>query len=134
MMYILDTNVIADLIHLNAQVRANLAAARQANADIMMTRPVYYEVVRGLVKQQATRKLRIFRQDLLPLMKQEPLQDEDWEQAAHFWAAAVSKGRQLSDIDLLLAAMAHRRGATLISSDTDFDTLPIQRQDWRLAT
>jgi predicted nucleic acid-binding protein len=53
-------------------------------------------------------------------------------QAAHYWSNAVSIGKQLSDMDFLIAALAHRLNAVIVSADTDFDALPVKREDWRL--
>jgi predicted nucleic acid-binding protein len=43
----------------------------------------------------------------------------------------TTKGRQFSDMDLLIAAIAKRLDAILVSSDSDFDALPVTREDWR---
>ncbi len=59
------------------------------------------------------------------------MEDADWERAAQFWADSKSKGRQLSDIDILIAAIAHRIDAIIVSSDADFDALPVKRENWR---
>jgi len=59
------------------------------------------------------------------------LEDEDWERAAHLWADAANRGRALSDVDLLVAVVALRLGAVVVSADDDFDTLPVQRENWR---
>ncbi len=93
---------------------------------------VYYEILRGLLWRGATVKLRYFRQTIMPLFERLSLVDTDWEQAAQFWAEARRKGKQLGDPDLLLAALAMRYNAVLVSSDADFDTLPVQREDWRV--
>lgn len=55
----------------------------------------------------------------------------DWRQAAHFWAEARNAGKQLSDVDLLIAALAYRLNATLVTSDNDFEALPVQHENWR---
>lgn len=73
----------------------------------------------------------MFEQELMPLMSIMLLEVEYWLQGARFWAESVSRGRQLSDVDLLLAALVFRRGAVLVSNDADFDNLPVHRVDWR---
>jgi predicted nucleic acid-binding protein len=62
-----------------------------------------------------------------PRMMWAPLIDADWEQTAHFWDDATVRGRQFSDIDLLVAAMAARLGGMIVSGDDDFDALPPPR-------
>lgn len=51
-------------------------------------------------------------------------------QAARFWADTRSKGYQLFGIDLLIAALAQCFDLTIVSSDKNFDRLPIRRDEW----
>ena len=60
-----------------------------------------------------------------------PLIDADWRQASQYWAEARRAGKQLSDVDLFLAAVAARLDAVIVSSDEDFDALPVKRENWR---
>ncbi|MCD4685179.1 MAG: PIN domain-containing protein [Anaerolineae bacterium] len=94
--------------------------------------PVYYEVLRGLIKTSATRKRRIFEEQFAPQLLFMPLTDADWRQAARFWANTSNAGRQLADADLLVAAIAHRVGGVVVTADDDFDALPVQRANWRV--
>jgi len=57
--------------------------------------------------------------------------EDDWRQAAEFWAETVSKGLQLADIDLLIAAVATRLDGVIVSADDDFDALSTARRNWR---
>jgi predicted nucleic acid-binding protein len=98
---------------------------------VALTPPTYYEVLRGLTWKKAHKKLIALRTRFVPRFDWIPLQDEDWIQAALFWSDAVSAGRQLSDMDFLLAALAHRLDAIIVSSDAVFDALPVKRDDWR---
>jgi predicted nucleic acid-binding protein len=132
-LYLLDNNVISDLIMRSPAVRSHVAAHLAAGDSLGLCYPIYYELLRGLFWRNATSKLAVFNSRLLPLLTWVPLEDTDWEQAAHFWADATRKGRQLADPDLLLAALAYRLGAVLVSSDRDFEVLPILREDWRQA-
>jgi predicted nucleic acid-binding protein len=74
----------------------------------------------------------VLREKIIPLLDYIPLDDEDWLQAARLWADTRRQGRQLSDVDVLVAAVAFRRSAIIVSSDTDFDSLPVRREDWRI--
>lgn len=60
--------------------------------------------------------------------------EQDWLEAAQLWANADKMGKRLSDIDVLIAALVSRLKAILVSADTDFDALPVKREDWRVAT
>jgi len=87
--------------------------------------------MRGFLKAKATRKRKTFEDDLMPLLEWVTLIDADWQQAAVWWAETRSQGKQLSDVDLLIAALTKRLDATLITSDEDFAALSIKRETWR---
>jgi predicted nucleic acid-binding protein len=60
-----------------------------------------------------------------------PVQLVDWRVAAKLWSDARRRGRQLSDIDVLLAAMTLRLNGILITDDGDFAYLPLARtENW----
>jgi predicted nucleic acid-binding protein len=131
--YILDTNVIADCMNEHDPAAQRFYAAVQAGHRVCLCQPVYYEVMRGLLKVNATRKLRTFETTILPLLERLALTDADWRQAAQFWADATNAGKQMSDADLLVAAIATRVSGIVVSADADFDALPIRRENWRKA-
>jgi predicted nucleic acid-binding protein len=129
--YILDTNAVADYINEFVPTITRIKQAIREDHLLILCQPVRYEVMRGLLKVGATRKQEIFEQEFTPRLMWIPLVDADWEQAARFWADATSRGRQFSDIDLLVAAVASRLEGVIVSSDADFDALAISREDWR---
>ncbi len=129
--YILDTNILADCINERLDVQERLYVARQKTEWIYICQPVHFEIMRGLLRINATRKKAVLEQKLMPLLVWLRLTDSDWQQAARFWADVTSRGRQLSDVDLLIAALADRLDAIIVSSDSDFDVLPIKRENWR---
>jgi predicted nucleic acid-binding protein len=132
-LYLLDTNAVSDLMILHPVVRPRARQQRRQGATLGLCHPVYYEILRGLYWRQATAKLAAFNQHILPLLTWVNIIDHDWEQAARFWSDTRSKGRQLGDPDLLLAALAYPTDGIVVSSDTDFDALPITREDWRVS-
>ena len=132
--YILDTNAVSDYINDLYGVRNLIRLALDDGDELFLCQPVHFEALRGLIRANATRKQMDFEQELVPLLVWLPLIDGDWQQAARFWADTTIKGRQLSDVDLLVAALAIRLDATIISSDIDFDVLPVKRENWRRPT
>jgi predicted nucleic acid-binding protein len=129
MIYVLDTNVISDAMHNQTAVRTHIHANQAAT--IYLCAPVDYEIRRGLLRKRATAQLRLYENIVRPQFQWQPLTDDDWHQTAQLWANSVSKGRQLSDIDLLVAAIALRLDATIVTADDDFDALPVKRVNWR---
>lgn len=130
--YVLDTNVIADRMKAREPVSQRLTVAVQTGHRVCLCQPVYYEVMRGLLKTNATRKLHLFQTTIVPLLTWVSLTDDDWRQAAQFWANAVNAGKQLADTDLLIAAIAKRVDGVVVTDDGDFDALPIRRENWRV--
>jgi predicted nucleic acid-binding protein len=76
--------------------------------------------------------LRIYEQRIRSKFEWVPTSEADWLIAAQFWADTVTKGKQLSDVDLLVAAVATRLDGIIVSADDDFNTLPIGRENWRI--
>jgi tRNA(fMet)-specific endonuclease VapC len=130
--YLLDTNAIADYINNVTSVRERIYAARQNQDHFYLCQPVYYEVLRGLLRTNANRKLTIFEGEFRPLLLWLPLVDADWRQAAQNWADTSKAGKQLSEVDLLIAALAIRLEVVIISAGNDFDALRVKRENWRV--
>lgn len=131
MIYILDTNAISDYIQ---QFEPTSTRIRQAIRDghvLYLCQPIEYEVLRGLIKAGAERKRRVFQESFALQLTALSLIDEDWQQAAQFWAEASQAGKQLSDVDLLIAALGYRLNAVIVTRDDDFNVLSIQRENWR---
>ena len=129
--YILDTNAIADYINQFEPTLSNIRQSLLDGHELYLCQPVHYEVLRGLMKANATQKRRIFEVLFAPQLIALALTDTDWQQAAQFWSDARKVGRQLSDIDLLVAALSKRLDSVIVSNDDDFDVLPIRRENWR---
>lgn len=129
--YILDTNAVADYIN---QFEPTTGRIKQAILDgyvLILCEPVIYEVLCGLIKTQAEQKRRVFEEQFAPQLIEMPLTKADWLQAAQFWGDTTRTGKQLVDIDLLVAAVAVRVNGVIISADSDFDVLPVKRENWR---
>jgi predicted nucleic acid-binding protein len=129
--YILDTNAVADYINQFEPTRTRIRQALRDRETLYLCPPVEYEVLRGLIRTNAPHKRKAFEQTFAPQLTPLPLIADDWKQAAQFWAAMRKRGRQISDVDVLLAALANRLDATIVSDDSDFDALPVQRENWR---
>lgn len=133
MIYLLDTNVISDFLKKHPVVTASIMQGLANRDRLLVPQPAHYELIRSLMRHNATVQLSRLNNEILPQMEWITLTDADWLQAAQFWADAVSRGKQLADIDLLLAALTQRLDATLVTADDDFDILPIQRANWRVS-
>jgi predicted nucleic acid-binding protein len=121
--YILDTNAITDRINEVQSVKQEFNNAIIGGHRLYLCPPIYYEVMRGLdfAGQQA------FEQGFVPALEWVELVAEDWKQAAAYW----SSGQHLSDVNLLLAALACRLNGVVVSADEGFNALPVKRDNWR---
>jgi predicted nucleic acid-binding protein len=129
--YVLDTNVISDLVAPlpRPSVLAKLALVQ--HDTLCLCEAVEYEVRRGYLKTNATSKIKTFEERVKTQLKLTPLIEADWRQAAQLWADATNHGHVLSDVDLLVAAIAIRLDGIVVSADNDFDVLPVKRENWR---
>ena len=133
MIYVLDTNVVSGLSRNVSIVVANHDQKLQQGHSLVLCSPVYYESLRGLLKKNATSQIAGLNA-LKAALDWQPLVEQDWLAAAQLWANADKMGKRLSDIDVLIAALVTRLSAVLVSADTDFDALPIKRENWREIT
>jgi predicted nucleic acid-binding protein len=81
--------------------------------------------------KNASAKLQVL-DTLRQLLTWAELTDADWAQAARWWVETQSQGKQLADMDLLIAALTQRLDAVLVSADNDFDALAVPRVNWRI--
>ena len=63
---ILDTSVISDALKRNEPVRSRLWRSVVEENTVCLCQPVYYEVLRGLVKTNATSKLSVPQNEVRP--------------------------------------------------------------------
>jgi predicted nucleic acid-binding protein len=129
--YVMDTNIVSDLAAPipKPEVLANFAKHRQDT--LCLCEAVDYEIRRGYLKSSATSKLKAYENKVKRQFQWVAVTDDDWKQAAQFWADMANRGRAFSDVDLLVAAVAKRLGGIIVSADADYDALPVTREDWR---
>ena len=98
-----------------------LRDAIQAEMPLGWTEPILYELTAGA---RSPRRGEALRALLLrgPLLAVGGLQD--WEDAAHLYRSARTKGLTIrSSMDCLIAVVALRTGSQLLAVDRDFDAL-----------
>jgi len=121
-----------DILRKRDVVRRRFQYAVLNGDSLCLTWPIYYEIRRGLIHKAAEGQAQRFEGVILPIVRFFSILDSDWERAAQLWAALQRAGRTLSDIDILIATVALRTGATLVSADADFRAVPdLRHADWR---
>ncbi len=60
--YLLDTNIVSASLKQNAKINLKLQEVSRLEIDIFISGITYYEIQRGLLSNNATKKLALFQQ------------------------------------------------------------------------
>ena len=117
MKYLLDSNVVIDILRNKVDVitRYNIAAIR--NNEFFTCPVVYYEVVRGF-RGEATKKLSKFL-DMCQRWKMLPLDMKAIEQAINIYLR-LPRGITIEDNDIYIAAIAMANDCTLVTANYSY--------------
>ena len=131
MIYALDSNIISYLIRNDNTVRERYFDAISGGSRCVIPLMVYYEVRRGLLANDAHKRMRLF-ESLCADLGVDNLTVTDMNTAAEIYAARKQDGLPIDDADLLIAAQSITRGYTLVTHNTrhfeDIGGLAIE--DW----
>lgn len=130
----LDTNIVIAAINRNVpQIRARLLRTLVDGTIVGIPSVVLYEMWYGIKKSarrdQNTANLSAFLMlDITPW----PFEAEDAEEAGDIRAALERAGTPIGPYDILIAAQARRRGATLVTANArEFARVPgLKTEDW----
>ena len=116
MTYLLDSNVLTQLLRRNAQVVERYRSTLRRGELVYLSAVVYYEVKRGLLHVGATTQLRRLDEDFKAVLRWGTVSDATWDKAAELWAECRRQGRPHDDDgDLLIAAQAIALGAVVVT-------------------
>ena len=132
MPYLLDTNVITQLLKRTPHVVDRYRTALEQGEAIYLRAVVYYEVKRGLLHVGAASQLRQLDEHFRNVLQWLPVSDAAWDTAASLWAECRRQGRPHDDDgDLLIAAQANALGAVVVTRNIrDFSTLQVAVETW----
>ena len=131
--YLLDTNVISLILRRDRVVERKTEQVLAANALVVLSPVVFYEIERGLLKRDA-KKQKEFFENLISKFEWHDIDRIDWEEAAQLWMERENLGRPIDDANLLIAVQAKRSGAILVTdNEKDFDGLGVKVENWRKA-
>jgi tRNA(fMet)-specific endonuclease VapC len=129
--FLLDTNHVGLAVNRVSVVGQRVFEARQAGVRLGTCLPVLCEIEAGV--RQVRRKAK-YRADLNHLLKQIRLWPIDLETTRLYgdvYAELRRRGRVLSQVDIMIAALARQRKLTILTTDRDFGALPgIRTADW----
>ncbi|HZW34265.1 MAG TPA: type II toxin-antitoxin system VapC family toxin [Isosphaeraceae bacterium] len=129
--YLLDTNHLSDAIRPVSRVRERIEQARRSGWRVGTCVPALCELEVALHRVGHRGPSRRTLGHLLTRVRIWPI---DPEVAGHYgiiFHELRSRGRVLSQVDLILAALTRVMDLTLLTADQDFEALPdLRRENW----
>jgi tRNA(fMet)-specific endonuclease VapC len=129
--YLLDTNHVGLAVDSASLVGQRIFEARLAGVRLGTCLPVLCEIEAGM--RQVRHKMK-YRRDLNQLLLQLRLWPVDLKTARIYgdiYNDLRRRGRVLSQVDIMIAALARQMNFTILTTDGDFTALPdIRTADW----
>jgi predicted nucleic acid-binding protein len=128
--YLLDADTLNYLLKARSPVTERFREAIRVGADFALSLTVHYQITRYLKLKGASRVLHEYR-SLVSGWATVGLDNVDWDTAADLWAQRHQMGKPIEDSDLLIAVMALRTGATLVTNNLrHFTDLGLVAETW----
>lgn len=129
--YLLDCNHLSAALRKVSPVRERVREERKAGHRFISCLPVLCELEVGI---QQTAKPDEYRRRLAQLLRHVRLWPLDGETARLYGAVYIELrrvGRVVSQVDMMLAALARQHGLTVLTTDRDFEALPdVRIENW----
>ena len=132
--YLLDTNIVSASLKQNIKVNTKLQEISSFKIDILISGITYYEVQRGLLRSNATKKLAWFQQFCqdYPILFLDDLRI--FAKASEIYADLTNRGKIIQDADILIAATAIIHNLILVSHDSDLTRVKyLQLENWLIS-
>lgn len=127
---LLDTNTLNYILKERQPAVDRLQKAKEEGVRFLLASVAHHELTRYLELKGAHRLIRLYRRMVEPWLRCS-LSFEDWNSASLLWAELHRSGRSISDLDLLLATLARKHRAVLVTSNTQhFEDLGLILEDW----
>jgi predicted nucleic acid-binding protein len=129
--YLLDTNHLSHALQVSSSLRERLLAARRRGSRLATCWPVLCELEAGLVQMVDSSRHRRMLTVVMHEVRVWPL---DWTAVRNDGVVnglAKDRGRSLSVVDTILAALAWEDSAVVLTADKDFTAFPeIRTENW----
>lgn len=129
--YLIDTNHLSAGILRVSEVRDRLYQLRRAGIKLGTCMPVICELEAGI--QNTNRPQACYRhlRGLLEYVRLWPIDFEIAKLFGEIYLDLRGRGKILSHVDVVLAALAQHFNVTLLTTDRDFEALPdIRTENW----
>jgi predicted nucleic acid-binding protein len=129
--YLLDTNHLGEAIDAVSVVRDRLQQLHREGDVFRTCGPVLCELLVGVAVRKDKEKMRRRLDKLLELVRVWPIEIGIAERYAQTYHELKNAGRALSQVDIMLVAVARETGATLLTTDNDFRPISdIHLENW----
>jgi tRNA(fMet)-specific endonuclease VapC len=129
--YLLDTNHIGEAVGRVSVVRDRIQQLHRQGTVFGTCGPVLCELLVGVVLRKDAAKTRRRLDRLLQVVRMWPIDLAIADRYAEVYHELRKAGRALSQVDILLAALARNWNAILLTTDQDFQALPdVQVENW----
>ena len=129
--YLLDTNYLADAIRKSSRVRDRIRRFAQTGNRFGTCGPVLCELEAGIQQTGQPAAARRRLNTLLGVVRLWTIDPAVAEVYGALYLELRRSGRSLSQVDMLLAALARQMGLVLLTTDRDFEALPdIHTENW----
>jgi tRNA(fMet)-specific endonuclease VapC len=134
MRYLLDTNHLGEATRAGSSLNSRIADAHRVGHRFGTILPALCETQAGLIRTADPGASRRRLADVLDIVRVWPMEISDALRFAELSVELQSRGRVLSAVDRMIAAVVLRLRATLLTTDRDFEALPeVPAENW-LAT
>jgi tRNA(fMet)-specific endonuclease VapC len=132
--YLLDTNQLGHAVTTGSTVRRQIAALRAAGARVGTCVPVLCELEVGIQQVKDPDHYRKGLEGLLRQIRVWPLDLTTCRIFGEIYNDLKRRGRVLSQVDIMRAALATHMQLALVTSDQDFAALPgLRTENWLTA-
>lgn len=129
--YLLDTNHASPLVTQAHPLRERVLQRLNINDTFAICVPVLAETIFGLSRLPRAAQNRIEWARLQAMFTCYIPDETDAVLAAELQVALRRNGRQLATIDALIATVALRYNLILLTTDSDFESIPeLKRENW----
>ncbi|MBE9055771.1 MULTISPECIES: type II toxin-antitoxin system VapC family toxin [Sphaerospermopsis] len=131
MAYLLDTNIVTAIIKRNPKITTKLEIATRHQQKLFISGMTYYEIQRGLLAINATRKLidfeKLSHEYTILLLDDMAI----FKKASEIYADLKQRGLPIQDADIFIAATAIIHDLTLVSHDSDLSRITgLKLENW----
>jgi tRNA(fMet)-specific endonuclease VapC len=129
--FLLDTNHLGEALRPVSRVRDRLGQLRMMGVRVGTCVPVLCELEAGFPAGERGEVFRRALHRLLNRVRLWPLEREVARLYGEIFQDLRNRGRVLSQVDMVLAALARQMDVTLATTDLDFEALPdIRAESW----